>query len=77
MQKYKRGGGWPGGWYGMWIVENAEHLRGKHKETQMGLICKAFGLCPQWVSKFNWIVRRSKNLAYHPNTYTLDITHRN
>jgi len=76
----KRGGGWKidgGGWWAHWTMENAAQLWGKRKKTQMRMICEAFGLCPEWVAQFDWTVRRSKNLYYHPNTYSLDITHRN
>lgn len=63
-----------GGWIASYSIRDANELKGKRKETQMRLIAKAFGLSVDWVMARKWDVRKSRNLPYHPATYTLRVT---
>lgn len=60
-----------------WSFYNWPEFRGKQKLTILELMCAHCGLDPEKVKRnaFSWDIQKSRNLNYHPNTYTLRIRH--
>lgn len=62
-----------GGWTVTYTLYNVPELRKLRGEDRVRFFARTFGLSLAWVRSHSYRVRKSRNLSFHPNTYTLEV----